>query len=191
MRDSQPTQPENVGANRDSTSEMDSNRPARAGPNRATASESADRVAGADHARGADRVPSRRPGLRARFRYLRARVRALPFGGTVLKIVVGVTGGVFVALGLILVPLPGPGWAIVFGGLAIWAIEFVWAQHLLNWVRRQVRAGTAQLMRLPWPLRVLLGVAVVVALLTAGWLWIKHRYGFETISQFWEYLRTH
>ena len=34
--------------------------------------------------------------------------------------------------GSILVPLPGPGWLIVFAGLAILATEYVWAQRLLT-----------------------------------------------------------
>jgi uncharacterized protein (TIGR02611 family) len=96
-----------------------------------------------------------------------------------------------VALGLVLVPLPGPGWAIVFGGLAIWAIEFAWAARLLDWVRRQVRAFTQMMKRLHWTLRAAFSLAVVAVLLSIAWLWVKHRYGFDTLTQFWEYITTH
>ena len=53
---------------------------------------------------------------------------------------IGVTiAGFFVVLvGLILIPLPGPGWLIVFAGLAILATEYVWAERLLNYAKRRV-----------------------------------------------------
>jgi uncharacterized protein (TIGR02611 family) len=38
---------------------------------------------------------------------------------------------VVVLAGLALVPLPGPGWAIVFVGLGMLALEFEWAEKLL------------------------------------------------------------
>ena len=44
-------------------------------------------------------------------------------------------GPVVVVIGLILIPLPGPGWLIVFVGLAIMAPEFEPAERLLNWAR--------------------------------------------------------
>jgi len=129
--------------------------------------------------------------LRARVRALRIRAAALPGGRTVFRVAVASSGGVVVAVGLVLVPLPGPGWAIVFGGLAIWAVEFAWARHLLNWVRRRVRTWTRWVGTLGWPVRIALGTAVVVGLASVAWLWIKTRYGFETAAQFWDYITTH
>lgn len=43
-----------------------------------------------------------------------------------------------VVTGIVLLPLPGPGWVIIFGGMAIWATEFVWAQLVLRWTKRKV-----------------------------------------------------
>ncbi|MFF5146908.1 TIGR02611 family protein [Streptomyces sp. NPDC013157] len=43
-----------------------------------------------------------------------------------------------VAVGIVLLPLPGPGWVIIFAGMAIWATEFVWAQLVLRWTKRKV-----------------------------------------------------
>ncbi|MFB7555195.1 TIGR02611 family protein [Streptomyces brevispora] len=43
-----------------------------------------------------------------------------------------------VVAGIIMLPLPGPGWLVIFGGMAIWATEFVWAQLVLRWTRRKV-----------------------------------------------------
>ena len=33
-----------------------------------------------------------------------------------------------------------------------------------------------------------LGLATLAVLGSIAWLWIKHRYGFETLGQFWEFL---
>lgn len=43
--------------------------------------------------------------------------------------------------GVLLLPLPGPGWLVIFGGMAIWGTEFVWAQRVLHWTRRKVAAA--------------------------------------------------
>ena len=64
------------------------------------------------------------------------------------KIVLGVVGGVVLGAGIVMIPYPGPGWAVVFIGLAILAQEFPWAQAILDkakgkydqwqaWLRRQ------------------------------------------------------
>lgn len=49
-----------------------------------------------------------------------------------------VIGLAVVALGIVMLPLPGPGWVVIFGGMAIWATEFVWAQLVLRWTKRKV-----------------------------------------------------
>jgi uncharacterized protein (TIGR02611 family) len=53
-------------------------------------------------------------------------------------------GGVFVVglavvvCGIVLLPLPGPGWLVIFGGMAVWSTEFAWAHRILRWTRRKV-----------------------------------------------------
>ncbi|MEU8033975.1 TIGR02611 family protein [Streptomyces sp. NPDC049099] len=49
-----------------------------------------------------------------------------------------VVGLAVVVAGIVMLPLPGPGWVVIFGGLAIWATEFVWAQLVLRWTKRKV-----------------------------------------------------
>lgn len=44
-------------------------------------------------------------------------------------------GTIVVIVGIILIPLPGPGWLIVFAGLTIMADEFPPARWLLQWAR--------------------------------------------------------
>jgi uncharacterized protein (TIGR02611 family) len=177
MHDGMPTEQPDDESNRDSPSELDTRR-----------------IKPEERARSALHMDRRRHPLRrlrARARLLRIRLGATPGGRTAFKLAVAASGGVFVIIGLVLVPLPGPGWAIVFGGLAIWAIEFVWARRLLDWVRRKVRAWTAWVKLLPWVVRASLAISVAVGLVSISWLWVKHRYGFATAGQLWEYLTTH
>ncbi|NBE51499.1 TIGR02611 family protein [Streptomyces boluensis] len=50
-----------------------------------------------------------------------------------------VVGLAVVIAGIIMLPLPGPGWVVIFCGMAIWATEFVWAQLVLRWTKRKVK----------------------------------------------------
>lgn len=54
------------------------------------------------------------------------------------QVLVFVVGLAVVVAGVIMLPLPGPGWVVIFGGMAIWATEFVWAQLVLRWTKRKV-----------------------------------------------------
>lgn len=115
-------------------------------------------------------VPPRR--RMARLRAVRARVRALPGGRIVWRVGVTLVGVAVVAVGVVLLPLPGPGWLIIFAGLGILASEYRWAARLLIWVRTtlvrwtQWLAGRALWIRL---LAVIASLAVLGALLLAGW----------------------
>lgn len=51
------------------------------------------------------------------------------------RIGTGIVGGLVLLVGLIAIPYPGPGWLIVFSGLAILATEFDWAQRVLDRVK--------------------------------------------------------
>lgn len=51
---------------------------------------------------------------------------------------VGILGGTLSVIGLLLVPLPGPGWLIVFLGLAVLGTEFRWAKRMAVWLKRQL-----------------------------------------------------
>lgn len=49
-----------------------------------------------------------------------------------------IVGLAVVGAGIVMLPLPGPGWLVIFAGMAIWATEFVWAQLVLRWTKRKV-----------------------------------------------------
>lgn len=66
--------------------------------------------------------------------FIKAR-RALHVSWQVGVFVVGLA---VVGAGIVMLPLPGPGWVVIFGGMAIWATEFVWAQLVLRWTKRKV-----------------------------------------------------
>jgi uncharacterized protein (TIGR02611 family) len=53
------------------------------------------------------------------------------------RVVVGVVGAIVLVVGILAIPYPGPGWAIVFVGLAILATEFDWARHALRYTRER------------------------------------------------------
>jgi uncharacterized protein (TIGR02611 family) len=75
---------------------------------------------------------------RARARYVAARVRldSWPRLRVAYKVLVALVGLLVVALGLVLVPLPGPGWLIVFVGVAVLGTEFPAAHRVTQAVRR-------------------------------------------------------
>jgi len=91
------------------------------------------------------------------------------------KALVGVLGGLVVLLGLILIPYPGPGWLVVFSGLAILSTEFVFASKVLEYARGRYDAWTVWLKRQNWPVRILvLSFTCAVVLVT---LWLVNAYG--------------
>ena len=112
----------------------------------------------------------------ARLRAFRGWVRSLPGGRLIWRIAVTVVGVAVLAIGIVLLPLPGPGWLILFAGLGILASEYAWARRLLGWVRRQVRNWSLWLARRPMWVRLLGGLfslAVLAAIALAAW-YITH-----------------
>jgi uncharacterized protein (TIGR02611 family) len=100
----------------------------------------------------------------------RRKIRSHPHSHLLYRIIVGVVGLFVVALGLILVPLPGPGWLVVILGLAVWASEFEWAQELLHRAKRYLRAWNEWLTPQPWWMKGLTVLATVVAVGAVFWL---------------------
>jgi uncharacterized protein (TIGR02611 family) len=71
------------------------------------------------------------------FRRWRVWAHAHPVTRWVYKVVIGLIGLVVVVVGLILVPLPGPGWLVVFIGIAVLGSEFPAAHRLNVFIKRQ------------------------------------------------------
>jgi uncharacterized protein (TIGR02611 family) len=58
------------------------------------------------------------------------------------RIAVTIAGVVVVLVGVALLVLPGPGWVLIFAGLAILSTEYVWARRLLE--KAKEKAGQAK-----------------------------------------------
>ena len=84
-----------------------------------------------------------RPGLTRRWARWRDRLRERRVADFVYRIAVGVIGLAVLAVGIVTIPYPGPGWAIVFAGLAILATEFDVAKRALKWIRARYDAVMA------------------------------------------------
>ncbi|MEQ4721649.1 TIGR02611 family protein [Nonomuraea sp. B19D2] len=106
-------------------------------------------------------MPGRRTGLHG---WLDG-IRSTRTGALTLKIVFGVIGTVMVVAGLIMVPFPGPGWAVVFAGLAVLAVEFHWARKVLDFGKRTLHAWMEWYKQQGWLVRV---VVLVVTVAVAG-----------------------
>ncbi len=85
------------------------------------------------------------------------------------RITVGVVGLTIIVIGIILLPLPGPGWLIIFGGLFVLSTEFEWAERLLEYARDKVHAWTEWVKRQSLLIRALIGLGCL--LIVAGALW--------------------
>ena len=119
------------------------------------------------------------------------RIRSTPTGRTALKVGVGILGGLVVAIGIVLIPFPGPGWAIVILGLAIWAIEFTWAKRLLDFTRRQVQNWTRWIGRRSWPARALIGLAGLAFVGAVVWGSVRLSFGVDLIAESRDWLASH
>ncbi|WP_432494393.1 TIGR02611 family protein [Kineococcus gypseus] len=107
--------------------------------------------------------------LRAALRARRERLRADAHADRAYRTAVGVVGTGVVLLGLALVPLPGPGWLVVFLGLAVLGTEFATARRLHRFARRQVHRWSTWLARRSWRTRVALGSGTAAAVGALAW----------------------
>ena len=78
------------------------------------------------------------------------------------RVGVGIVGGLIVALGIVTIPLPGPGWLTVIAGLFVLATEFTWAERLLEFTKKHVKRWTDWVTNQPVWVRVLIAVATAV-----------------------------
>jgi len=135
--------------------------------------------------------PARAPtGIRHRIRLTLALIRSNPTGRIALKVLVGVVGALVVAVGVALIPLPGPGWLIVIAGLAIWGVEFHWAKRLLAFTRRHVQGWTKWVGRQTWPIRLVIGAVGLVFVGTVAATSLRYGLGIDVIASFLRYLAT-
>ncbi len=89
--------------------------------------------------------------------------------------IVAIVGLSIIALGIVLLPLPGPGWLIIFLGLGVLASEFAWARALLDFARDKVGAWTDWVRRQSLVVRSLIGLACLALVAAAVYCYIAWR----------------
>ncbi len=91
------------------------------------------------------------------------------------RTVIAIVGGCVVVIGLFMVPLPGPGWLVVFMGLAILAQEYPWAKRVLHYGRQQYDKWSHWIKQQNRFVQSLTFIATCVAVVVT--LWLINGYG--------------
>ncbi|MER5490821.1 TIGR02611 family protein [Streptomyces sp. NPDC002454] len=116
-----------------------------------------------------DEQPERPLGSRAPEYIQRRRVLHLSW-----QVGVFVVGLAVVGAGVAMLVLPGPGWLVIFAGMAIWGTEFVWAQLVLRWTKRKVTEAAQRALDPKVRRRNMILTALgltIVGVLSAVYLW--------------------
>lgn len=109
------------------------------------------------------------------------RKRSNPRDNTIVNVIwralVLIVGMALVCVGVLLLILPGPGWATILLGLVILASEYTWANRLLAPVRRRVREGAEQVRGMHRGARIavygVVFVGLLASVLSIGWLALR------------------
>ncbi len=103
----------------------------------------------------------------------RARVKRNPATRRLYRGLVFVVGVALLLVGLAAIPLPGPGWAMVFLALAVLASEFEPAARLLDFARRHVKRWTAWIGEQALYIRALVALGTVALVLAIFWVYFS------------------
>ena len=114
----------------------------------------------------------------------RDKLRDRPTADFTYRIVVGIVGLAVLGVGILAIPYPGPGWAIVFVGLAILATEFEWARHALAWTRKRYDRVIEWFKAQGWWVQAIGFVLTAVVVVATLWLfgalsWTAGLFGIE------------
>lgn len=101
------------------------------------------------------------------------------------RIGTGIVGAIVLVVGIIAIPYPGPGWLIVFAGLAILATEFAWAQRVLDFAKGYYDQWTLWLGRQPLWIRLI--VLAATGLVVVATLWLLNVFGLINTWLHWPF----
>ncbi len=94
--------------------------------------------------------------------------------------IVRMTFGFFlVILGIILMPLPGPGGVIVAAGLVVLSKDVAWADRALRWMRKRT-PGIPEDGKIP-PSTIIVSLMMMVAAFLTFW-WLKNTFDLPIIG---------
>ncbi len=102
----------------------------------------------------------------------RARIKRNPTTRRLYRVLVAVVGLGVLLVGFVAIPAPGPGWAIVFVGLAILASEFEKADRVLGFARRHVHTWTTWIGQQAWWVRAVVALGTLALVLAIFWLYL-------------------
>lgn len=91
--------------------------------------------------------------------------------GRVYRFGFATLGGLITLIGLALLVLPGPAFVVLPVGLFMLALEFNWAERLLEWAVRRSQAVSSSARRLPAEFLVTF-ILLVIGTTIAGLIWI-------------------
>jgi len=97
-----------------------------------------------------------------------------------------ILGFLVVILGIVALPLPGPGWLIILAGLGILSLDFAWAARLIRYIRRTI-PGVPEDGKVPG--RTWLIMIVIMSAATACTIWYYFFGGQDTVSGWWDQIR--
>lgn len=109
---------------------------------------------------------------------------------TFKKSTIGVLGGLIIIIGIVLIPYPGPGWLIVFAGLAILATEFDQAQRVLDFAKGKYDAWQEWLKQQSQIVKAIFWLLTFVVVVAT--VWLLNGYGFinDFLNLGWNWLRS-
>jgi len=88
--------------------------------------------------------------------------------GVMVRVARITLGFIVTIVGIVAIPLPGPGWLIVIAGLSILARDFVWAANLIRFIRRTI-PGIPEDGQIPPRTWAVMGVCVLLAAAASVW----------------------
>jgi uncharacterized protein (TIGR02611 family) len=91
------------------------------------------------------------------------------------RALIGIVGGVVLIAGIIMIPYPGPGWVVVFIGLAILAQEFPWAERALYYARGKYDRWLEWVKLQHWGVKALL--FCLTCIIVVATIWLLNGYG--------------
>lgn len=90
--------------------------------------------------------------------------------GYVLRYVTITIGVLVTAAGVVAIPYPGPGWAIVFLGLLILSQELEWAAALRHWIMSRLNQLYSRYIDDNLLAQIILGIATCAIVIATLWL---------------------
>ncbi|MFZ2545041.1 MAG: TIGR02611 family protein [Candidatus Saccharimonadales bacterium] len=92
------------------------------------------------------------------------------------KVLTGIVGGVVLLAGIMMIPYPGPGWAVVFIGLGILSTEFEWAHRVLEFAKDKYDAWANWVAKQSNYVKFAIGFFTAVVVVVT--IWLFNGYGF-------------